>query len=120
MICPDCGTEHRTGVDSCGVCGRRLPGSSGDALDRSQDLVPVLTTTDPTLLPVAKSVLEAAGIPHVVQGEAGISVFPLGPAAARATNRVTGAMILVTRSHFEEARALLEVRDEPDADEADD
>jgi len=79
-----------------------------------EDLVPVLKTTDPALLPVAKSVLEAAGVPHVVQGEAGVGLFPLGPAAERVTSRVTGAIILVPRSYYEEAKALLETPTEDD------
>jgi len=73
-----------------------------------QELVAVLRTTDPALLPVAVSVLEAAGIPHIVQGEAGVSVLPLGPAAAHATHRATGAIILVNAQDYEEAMALLE------------
>jgi hypothetical protein len=72
------------------------------------EMVPVLKTTDPALLPVAKSVLEAAGVPHVVQGEAGVGLFPMGPAGEKVTNRVTGAIILVPRSRYEEAKALLE------------
>jgi hypothetical protein len=73
-----------------------------------RDLVAVLETTDPALLPIARSALQAAGIPHVVQGEAGINIFPLGAAATRVTRRLTGASILVDRENFEEAKALLE------------
>ena len=76
------------------------------------EMVPVLKTTDPAFLPVAKSVLEAAGIPHVVQGEAGVGLFPLGPAGEKVTNRMTGASILVPRSRYEEAKALLETPSE--------
>jgi len=71
-------------------------------------LLPVLKTTDPMLLSMAKSVLEAADIPFVVQGEAGVSVFPLGPAGAHVTNRSTGTIVLVEESRFEEAKSLLE------------
>jgi hypothetical protein len=85
-----------------------------DSKDR--DLVAVLKTTDPALLPIARSVLQAAGIPHVVQGEAGVNVFPVGAAGTRVTNRLTGASILVHREHLEEARALLEEPAEPERD----
>lgn len=71
------------------------------------DLVPVLKTTDPALLSVLKTVLEAADVPFVVQGEAGVGLFPMGPAGERVTNRMTGATILVPRSREEEALALL-------------
>ena len=83
---------------------------------KEQELVAVLKTTDPALLPIAKSVLEAAGIPHVVQGEAGVNIFPVGAAGTRVTSRLTGASILVPREHLEEARALLEEPAEPESD----
>jgi hypothetical protein len=71
-------------------------------------LLPVLETTDPMLLSTARSVLEAANIPFVVQGEAGVNVFPLGASGSRVTNRSTGAIILVEEERFEEAKTLLE------------
>jgi hypothetical protein len=83
---------------------------------KERELVAVLKTTDPALLPIARSVLEAAGIPHVVQGEAGVNVFPLGAAGTRVTSRLTGASILVRREHLEEARTLLEEPAEPERD----
>ena len=73
-----------------------------------EELVPVMKTTDPALLAVLKTVLEAAGVPFVVQGEAGVGLFPMGPAGEKVTNRMTGAAILVPRSREEEARALLQ------------
>ena len=73
-----------------------------------EELVPVMKTTDPALLSVLKTVLEAAGVPFVVQGEAAVGLFPMGPAGERVTNRMTGATILVPRSREEEARALLQ------------
>jgi hypothetical protein len=73
-----------------------------------EKLIPVLKTTDPMLLSIARSVLEAAEVPFVVQGEAGVNVFPLGTAGSRVTNRSTGAILLVEEKRFEEAKALLE------------
>jgi hypothetical protein len=73
-----------------------------------EELVAVLRSTDPALLPVVRSMLEAAGIPFVVQGEAGTGLFPMGPAGERVTDRMTGTTILVPRSREEEALALLE------------
>jgi hypothetical protein len=77
-------------------------------LSEQEELVAVMKTTDPGLLPLAKSVLDAADIPYVVQGEAGVGLFPLGAAGQRVTHRMTGAIILVPKSRLEEARALLE------------
>jgi len=71
-------------------------------------LLPVLKTTDPMELAMVKSVLAAADIPFVVQGEAGVNVFPLGPAGAQVTNRSTGTIVLVEEGRFEEAKTLLE------------
>jgi hypothetical protein len=71
-------------------------------------LLPVLKTTDPMLLSIVRSVLKAAGIPFIVQGEAGVNVFPLGTAGSRVTHRSTGAIVLVEEARLEEAKALLE------------
>ena len=119
MFCPDCKAEYRTGVSRCPNCDvalvERLPERPPD--DPADRLETVLRTTDPGLLPIARTVLEAAGIPFVVQGEAALNYFPLGPAAARATGRVTGASILVPRERADEARELLESSPEaPDPD----
>jgi hypothetical protein len=73
-----------------------------------EDLVAVARTTDAGLLAVLRSVLEAAGVPFVVQGEAGVSLFPVGEFGSRVTGRTTGAVLLVPRDREEEARALLE------------
>jgi hypothetical protein len=71
-------------------------------------LLPVLKTTDPMKLSMVKSVLDAANIPFIVQGEAGVNVFPLGAAGTHVTGRSTGAVILVEEPLFEEAKTLLE------------
>jgi len=110
MTCPECKAEFRAGILRCPDCDVALVERLAEptARDGVEDLVTVLRTTDPALLPVVKTVLEAAGVPFVVQGEAALSYFPLGPAAARATGRVTGASVLVPRERAAEARELLE------------
>ena len=82
---------------------------------RTQDdeMEVVATTTDPALLPVLQSVLDSAGIPHVVQGAAGVHLFPLGSSGSQVTRRIVGTSILVPRERAEEARALLETPPEP-------
>lgn len=82
------------------------------------DLVLLVETTDVTLLPVLKSVLESAGIPHVVQGDEALGLFPLSPAGAIFTRRAWAARLLVPRDRLEEARALLEASEELGEDEA--
>ena len=77
------------------------------------DLVTVLSTTDPGLLALIRSLLYSAEIPHVVQGEAGVQLFPLGAAGSQVTSRRLGASILVSAQHAAEARALIETPPEP-------
>ena len=72
------------------------------------ELVLLVETNDVTLLPVLKSVLEAAEIPHVVQGDEALGLFPLSPAGAIFSQRAWAARVLVPRGRLDEARALLE------------
>jgi len=102
-VCPECGFERIRADGRCARCGFAAEGPASD-----EEMVPLLRTTDPAFLPLAKSVLDAAGIPWVVQGGAGVDLFPLGGAGTRVSGRATGALLLVPRSREEEARALLE------------
>ncbi len=111
MYCPRCKTAADEGDERCTYCSAPLVASLPAAPARG--LVAVFNTTDPALLPIVRSVLDAAEIPYVVQGEAGVSVFPLGPVAARVTNRLTGVTILVERDRAEEVAALLDVEPPP-------
>jgi hypothetical protein len=45
----------------------------------TDDLVRVFQTADSTLLPIIKSMLDGAGIPHIVQGDHALGLLPLGP-----------------------------------------
>jgi len=75
---------------------------------RDEDLVTVLRTSDSTLLPVVKSLLDAAGIPFVVQGDEAMGLLPLGPFGGGMFRRVLGASVLVPGDRADEARELLE------------
>ncbi len=112
MICPDCRAEYRAGVNRCSDCDVPLVASL-PTNEVETDLVQVLETTDSGFLPMACSVLEAAGIPHIVRGDEALKLFPLGMAARGVTSRVLGARVLVPREHAEEARSLLETPAEP-------
>ncbi len=73
-------------------------------------LVPVMETADVAVLPVVKSVLEAAGIPFFVQGDGAIGVIPVGKVGLGGlTSRGHGlsAAILVPKDREDEARDLL-------------
>jgi hypothetical protein len=96
---------------SCGIAypdGDRCPDCGADLLPAEQELVAVLNTSDSALLPVLKSVLDAAEIPYVVQGDQAMGLFPLGSFGGGLFRRVLGASILVPREREQEARELLE------------
>jgi hypothetical protein len=75
-------------------------------------LVVVLRTADSALVPVVKSVLDAADIPYVVQGDQAMGMLPLGPFGGGIFRDVLGVSVLVPRGREREARELLDA-DEP-------
>jgi hypothetical protein len=84
--------------------------------DDPEELVAVLRTSDSNLLPVVKSVLDAAGIPYVVQGDEAMGMMPLGPFGGGVFRDVLGASVLVPRHRFDEALELLRSGDSPAED----
>jgi hypothetical protein len=120
MRCPACNAEIGPGEEACSGCGAATGAiRQEDGPEESLELVCVLRTTDSLHLLLAKSVLDAAGIPLVVQGEQGLALFPVGRLGSRVTKRALGASILVPRGRSDEARELLETpaRPDPDADQ---
>ncbi len=79
------------------------------------DMVRVFQTADSTLLPIIKSLLDGAGIPHVVQGDHALGLFPLGPFGTGVTRGLLGAIVLVPREHAAAAQELLNAFPPPDA-----
>ena len=71
MYCPKCKGEYREGFTQCTDCQislvDELPQSESD--DAPIDLVEVLSTADPGLIALVKSVLEAEDIPYLAHGE---------------------------------------------------
>lgn len=82
----------------------------------------MLESTDTSQLPVVKSVLQAAGIPFLVQGDKAFGLLPVGGVTGFFEDHSLGVNILVPRSHAEEARALLasDVTDPGSSDRPDD
>ena len=97
--CPRCRNSYAEGT-TCPEC--------------DEELVAVLRTSDNNLMPVVKSVLDAAGIPSLVQGDEAMGLLPLGPFGGGVFSRVLGASVLVPRNRAEEARDLLESFEQPD------
>lgn len=103
MTCKSCGGEHAPGA-----C---------PAVDHEMSYVPILETTDSSLLPVVESLLEGAEIPFFVQGEEALGVLPVGGYGAGAHMHGLGAIVHVPKDREQEARALLERLEEPDGSE---
>jgi hypothetical protein len=115
MFCPSCRSEYRDRIRVCAECGAELVPSLPDEQDADSDLVAVFTTADSSLLPIVKSVLDAAGIPYLVQGDETLGLFPLGRFGVGVSKRTLGAIVRVPQSRLEEARELLEgFEEEPD------
>ena len=96
MHCPNCDVEYEEGITHCPACGAEL---AEDPVPTAKDtadwvnLVTVLKTGDVSLLLVAKSLLDAEGVPCFAEGEGvqeslgagriAASDMPLGPARLR-------------------------------------
>lgn len=68
----------------------------------------MLETTNPGLLAIAKSLLDGADIPHLVQGDEAMSLFPLGAFGKGPFRHGVGAVVRVPSRHAQDAVALLE------------
>ena len=110
MFCPKCKAEYREGIYECADCGVALV-ESLPAKDVHPDveLIAVFETADPALLPVVKSVLEAAEIPFFVQGDEAMGLLPVGRFATGLTQKGQGmvAIVHVDKDHEERAREVL-------------
>lgn len=98
MYCPQCKGEYREGFTQCADCQTplvdELPPSESD--DAPIDLVEVLSTADPGLIALVKSVLEAEDIPYLAHGEHFSRMHATIP-----------VRFLVAKEDFEVARELL-------------
>ena len=126
--CPDLDAlgspgEYLPEVTHCPICGAALVTEmpewvNRESATRDEKLVPVLTVTNPALLPLAKSILDSAGIPftvrnELVQGLIGLGQFGTG------FNVLTGPPeILVEERKLDEVRTLLEQPGQSDEEDA--
>lgn len=125
MHCPGCDIEYEPGITHCPACGAELmdtpsPAGAGPRDEEEWvDLVSVLKTADASLLLVAKSLLDAQGVPCFAEGEGvqeslgagriAASDLPLGPGRLR-----------VRPEDAERARELLSsLQPEPEVGEPD-
>lgn len=119
MYCPECGAEFREEITNCVDCEVALVAERPPEREfREDDLVTVLETADVAVLPVVKSLLRAAEIPFLVQGDEAMGVLPVGKiglGGLTAKGHGLSAGILVPKDREEEARALL--TELPDVDD---
>jgi hypothetical protein len=114
LYCRSCRESYPEGAN-CPRCGEELVLPDPTAgTEQDAELVAVLRTSDSNLMPVVKSVLDAAGIPYLVQGDEAMGLLPLGPFGGGVFSGVLGASVLVPRDRAEEARELLESFEQPD------
>lgn len=114
LFCRSCRQTFSEGTN-CPGCGAELfPAGPDDRTDDAAEMVAVLRTSDSNLMPVVKSVLDAAGIPYIVQGDEAMGLLPLGLFGGGVFSRVLGASVLVPADRAEEALALLESFEQPD------
>ena len=86
MNCPQCGARYSAETRRCPTCDVELtekPAQRPRDEAKWVDDVVVLETTDESTLLVARSLLEAEGIPCFAQGEEGQQLLGAGPMRLR-------------------------------------
>jgi hypothetical protein len=118
--------EYVVGVTVCPACGEflvdRLPdeaaaangGVPASSTGGDAELVEVHSTSDPSEIPIVKSLFEAAGIPCLTRGEEGFDSFRGSRSAFRYNPRAGAIVFLVPAALADDAHALLQQFDEED------
>lgn len=108
MFCPICGDEYREGFDRCADCDAALVEEPPEQPEtRADDPVTVLETGSQSLIAVAGSLLDAAGIPHVEKNERLQDLFGWGRIGTGFNIAMGPICLQVPRGREREARALL-------------
>lgn len=111
MYCPECGIEYRDGVTVCIDCAVPLtpdpPPAPPEPTAEWVDLVTVLETSDPTLVMVARSLLEAEGIPCYARSDTLQELLGLGRAPSGVNLLIGPVQLQVPTERGGEALELL-------------
>jgi hypothetical protein len=120
VFCPKCRDEFREGFTHCPDCDVDLVETLPEVEEPGPlEMVTVLETGDQSLVAVAKSVLEGAGIPCIARNERLQNLFGWG-AIGTGFNAAMGPIrIQVLKEDAEAARELLAVHTTADPDEGD-
>ena len=119
MFCPECRQEYREGLVTCNECGLSLVGAlPAEGHDEIEwvDLVTVLKTGDLATIKVVKSLLEAEGIPCMLQGEGLQDLWGFGRAGTGFNVAAGPVQVQVRPQDAAAALELLETRDPDSAD----
>ena len=117
MFCPECGAEYRPGYTECAECRVHLvatlpegwtpTGPVRPAPTPNVKLVPIFKTTDVTLLPIVRSLLDSAEVRYSVQGEEALGLLPVGAMGSHVSRASLGATIYVAELDAEWVKHLL-------------
>jgi hypothetical protein len=118
MYCPECGAEYREGFFECSDCQVALVSQPLEELAPDQpieplELVTLLEIENPIRLALVRSVLEAEGIPSIVQGE---SPHALGGIAF--ISRRKKSVLQVAREDADRAIELVEALELPEDEDS--
>ena len=108
MDCPSCGGSFSESVAQCPECGVELADArTGPPPDPTIQFASVLTTGDPGVIAVAKSLLEAEGIEYLVRAEGLQDLFGWGRVGAGYNILAGPADFVVREDDAARARELL-------------
>jgi hypothetical protein len=119
MFCPMCGDEYRAGFDRCGDCDTALVQERPPPPQPPGDVVTVLETGSQSLVAVARSILDGAGIPYIARNDRLQNLFGWGSIGTGFNVAMGVVRLQVPPEREREARALLTELPEPLADEGD-
>jgi hypothetical protein len=120
VFCPKCGDEYQPGFTRCSDCDTDLV----DVLPVREDpgpleMVTVLETGDQSLVAVAKSVLEGAGIPCIARNELLQNLFGWGTIGTGFNAAMGPIRIQVLKEDADAAKELLSEQSMTDSDNGD-
>lgn len=108
MFCPSCGDEFRDGFDRCPDCATDLVSALPPEPEHDLDeFVELVSTGDLPFLMVLRSILNAAGIPHLVQGEEALRIVTVLPSGNYGTPVAVHARLFVRQNDYPEALEIL-------------
>jgi hypothetical protein len=109
VFCPVCGDEYRPGFRRCNDCDVDLVESLPPETEPAApfELTTVLETGDQSLVAVAKSVLDAAGIPCIAKNERLQNLFGWGTIGTGFNAAMGPIRLQVLREDAAVARELL-------------